>query len=100
MNNKDLIITVSLNHLLCLQGKHLRCSNANEVKSVLLPLGDKNNNYSLSVVVTVKNGHEKVSTAVTAQVRQLPVITYLRAGGLEEFKLEHCPLDVLTFLFL
>ncbi|GAA6233697.1 polycystic kidney disease protein 1-like 2 isoform X1 [Lates japonicus] len=51
-------------------GKHLRCSNANEVKSVLLPLGDKNNNYSLSVVVTVKNGHEKVSTAVPAQVQK------------------------------
>ncbi|XP_019954244.2 polycystin-1-like protein 2 isoform X2 [Paralichthys olivaceus] len=49
-------------------GKHLRCSNANEVKSVFLPLGDKNNNYSLSVVVTVKNGDEKVTTAVTTQV--------------------------------
>ncbi|XP_053283068.1 polycystic kidney disease protein 1-like 2 [Pleuronectes platessa] len=51
-------------------GKHLRCSNANEVKSVFLPLGDKNNNYSLSVVVTVKHGDEKVTTTVTAQVRR------------------------------
>ncbi|XP_033504613.2 polycystin-1-like protein 2 [Epinephelus lanceolatus] len=51
-------------------GKHLRCSNANEVKSVFLPLGDKNNNYSLSVVVTVKNEHEKATTAVTTQVRK------------------------------
>ncbi|XP_022621079.1 polycystic kidney disease protein 1-like 2 [Seriola dumerili] len=49
-------------------GKHLRCSNANEVKSVLLPLGDKNNNYSLSVVVTVKNAYKKATTTVTAQV--------------------------------
>uniref|UniRef100_A0A665ST47 Polycystic kidney disease 1 like 2a n=1 Tax=Echeneis naucrates TaxID=173247 RepID=A0A665ST47_ECHNA len=48
-------------------GKHLRCSNTNEVKSVFLPLGDKNNNYSLSVVVTVKNGHEKANTTVTTQ---------------------------------
>uniref|UniRef100_A0A8C9XN42 Polycystic kidney disease 1 like 2a n=1 Tax=Sander lucioperca TaxID=283035 RepID=A0A8C9XN42_SANLU len=45
-------------------GKHLRCSNANEVKSVFLPLGDKNNNYSLSVVVTVKNDYEKDTTTV------------------------------------
>ncbi|XP_059209203.1 polycystin-1-like protein 2 [Centropristis striata] len=51
-------------------GKHLRCSNANEVKSVFLPLGDKNNNYSLSVVVTVKNEHEKATTTVSTQVRQ------------------------------
>ncbi|XP_039983123.1 polycystic kidney disease protein 1-like 2 [Xiphias gladius] len=51
-------------------GKHLRCSHANEVKSVFLPLGDKNNNYSLPVVVTVKNGYEKATTTVTTQVRQ------------------------------
>ncbi|XP_029354326.1 polycystic kidney disease protein 1-like 2 [Echeneis naucrates] len=51
-------------------GKHLRCSNTNEVKSVFLPLGDKNNNYSLSVVVTVKNGHEKANTTVTTQVQK------------------------------
>ncbi|XP_042342348.1 polycystic kidney disease protein 1-like 2 [Plectropomus leopardus] len=51
-------------------GKHLRCSNTNEVKSVFLPLGDKNNNFSLSVVVTVKNGYEKTTTAVTTQVRR------------------------------
>uniref|UniRef100_A0A672I0K4 Polycystic kidney disease 1 like 2a n=1 Tax=Salarias fasciatus TaxID=181472 RepID=A0A672I0K4_SALFA len=49
-------------------GKHLRCSNANDVKSVFLPLGDENSNYSLSVVVTVKNDHDKASTTVTAQV--------------------------------
>ncbi|XP_068452137.1 polycystin-1-like protein 2 [Clinocottus analis] len=51
-------------------GKHLRCSNANEVKSIFLPLGDKNNNYSLSVVVTVKNKYEKASTTVSTQVRK------------------------------
>ncbi|XP_032371632.1 polycystic kidney disease protein 1-like 2 [Etheostoma spectabile] len=51
-------------------GKHLRCSNANEVKSVFLPLGDKNNNYSLSVVVTVKNEYEKATTTVSTQVRK------------------------------
>ncbi|KAM7406118.1 hypothetical protein PAMP_000517 [Pampus punctatissimus] len=51
-------------------GKHLRCSNSNEVKSVFLPLGDKNNNYSLSIVVTVKNGYEKATTTVSTQVRK------------------------------
>ncbi|XP_042266661.1 polycystic kidney disease protein 1-like 2 [Thunnus maccoyii] len=51
-------------------GKHLRCSSANEVKSVFLPLGDKNNNYSLSVVVTVKNENEKATTTVATQVRK------------------------------
>ncbi|XP_026176225.1 polycystic kidney disease protein 1-like 2 [Mastacembelus armatus] len=49
-------------------GTHLRCSNTNEVKAVFLPLGDKSNNYSLSVVVTVKNENEKVTTSVTTQV--------------------------------
>ncbi|KAM3877020.1 polycystin-1-like protein 2 [Diretmus argenteus] len=52
------------------RGKHLRCSNANEVKSVFLPLGDKNNNYSLSVVVTVKNGYKNTTTTITTQVRK------------------------------
>ncbi|KAM4630467.1 polycystin-1-like protein 2 [Polymixia lowei] len=53
------------------QGKHLRCSYANEVKSVFLPLGDMNDNYSLLVVVTVKNGDDqKTTTTITTQVRQ------------------------------
>nr|XP_020466514.1 polycystic kidney disease protein 1-like 2 [Monopterus albus] len=51
-------------------GIHLRCSNTNEVKSVFLPLGDKNNDYSLSVVVTVKNEYEKANSTVTTQVRK------------------------------
>ncbi|KAM8893485.1 polycystin-1-like protein 2 [Spinachia spinachia] len=50
-------------------GKHLRCSKANEVKSVFLPLGDKKNNYTLLVVVTVQNKYEKISTTVSTQVR-------------------------------
>ncbi|XP_076592785.1 polycystin-1-like protein 2 [Chaetodon auriga] len=56
-------------NITCKAGKHLRCSNAHEVKSVFLPLGDKNNNYSLSVVVTVKNEYEKATTTVSTQVR-------------------------------
>ncbi|XP_034046435.1 polycystic kidney disease protein 1-like 2 [Thalassophryne amazonica] len=51
-------------------GKPLRCSSANEVKSVFLPLGDKNNNYSVSVVVTVKNEYEIITTTVNTQVRK------------------------------
>ncbi|XP_070762062.1 polycystin-1-like protein 2 [Enoplosus armatus] len=60
-------------------GKHLRCSNTQEVKSVFLPLGDKNNNYSLSVVVTVKNEHEKVNTTVSTQVRKSSSSTSVEA---------------------
>ncbi|KAK2854028.1 hypothetical protein Q5P01_006689 [Channa striata] len=51
-------------------GKHLRCSNANEVNSVFLPLGDKNHNYRLSIVATVKNKNDTVTTIVTTQVRK------------------------------
>ncbi|XP_047436040.1 polycystic kidney disease protein 1-like 2 isoform X3 [Mugil cephalus] len=57
--------------LYCLKtnaGKHLRCSNANEVKSVFLPLGDQNNDYKLSVVVTLTSEHEKATTTLTTQV--------------------------------
>ncbi|KAM7014972.1 polycystin-1-like protein 2 [Tautogolabrus adspersus] len=50
-------------------GKHLRCSNTNEVKSLFLPLGDENNNYSLSVVVTMQNENEKATTTISTQVR-------------------------------
>uniref|UniRef100_A0A8D3BLK0 Polycystic kidney disease protein 1-like 2 n=1 Tax=Scophthalmus maximus TaxID=52904 RepID=A0A8D3BLK0_SCOMX len=50
----------------------------NEVKSVYLPLGDKNNNYSLSVVVTVKNEYEKATATVTTQVCHPQVIKHVR----------------------
>lgn len=56
----------------CLQGNHLSCRNSPEVKSVYLPLGDQSNNYSLSVVVTVKNENETATTAVHTQVCYLP----------------------------
>ncbi|XP_061566502.1 polycystin-1-like protein 2 isoform X1 [Cololabis saira] len=49
-------------------GKHLRCSNANDVKSVFLPLGDENNNNILSMVVTVKNENATTTTTLAAQV--------------------------------
>ncbi|XP_078480345.1 LOW QUALITY PROTEIN: polycystin-1-like protein 2, partial [Lampetra planeri] len=52
------------------KGSHLRCSNADVVKSVFLPLGDKNNDFRLSIVVTVKNRFQETSTTVHAQVRQ------------------------------
>ncbi|XP_028258061.1 polycystic kidney disease protein 1-like 2 [Parambassis ranga] len=52
-------------------GKQLWCSNANEVKSkVFLPLGDVNKNYNLSIIVTVRNAHELVTTTITTQIRQ------------------------------
>nr|XP_054588101.1 polycystic kidney disease protein 1-like 2 isoform X1 [Nothobranchius furzeri] len=51
-------------------GKHLRCSKTNEVKSVFLPFGDENNNYSLSVVATMKNEYTTSTTTLTTQVRK------------------------------
>lgn len=51
-----------------LEGNHLRCSDTAEVKSLYLPHGDQNNNYSLMVEVTVKNDHEKFTTTIPTQV--------------------------------
>ncbi|XP_057707318.1 polycystic kidney disease protein 1-like 2 isoform X1 [Corythoichthys intestinalis] len=51
-------------------GKHLRCSNLESVKSILLPAGDENNNYNLSIVVTVKNDNSEATTTVHTQVRK------------------------------
>ncbi|XP_072321390.1 polycystin-1-like protein 2 [Eucyclogobius newberryi] len=51
-------------------GKHLKCSDAHEMKAVFLPLGDKNNNFSLSLMVTVKNENKKASTNITTQIEQ------------------------------
>ncbi|XP_039867914.1 polycystic kidney disease protein 1-like 2 [Simochromis diagramma] len=51
-------------------GTHLRCSTSNEVRSVFLPLGDANNKYSLSVVVTVKNERKTATSTVITQVRK------------------------------
>ncbi|XP_059927849.1 polycystin-1-like protein 2 isoform X1 [Gadus macrocephalus] len=61
------------NCLYCLktkQGQQLRCSDSDELKSVSLPLGDKNNNYSLTMVVTVKNGDKDNDMTITTQVRK------------------------------
>ncbi|XP_075878911.1 polycystin-1-like protein 2 [Nelusetta ayraudi] len=49
-------------------GNHLRCSDTEEVKSLYLPLGDMNNNYSLLIVVTVKNEYDKANTTILTQV--------------------------------
>ena len=49
-------------------GQQLRCSDSDELKSVSLPLGDKNNNYSLTMVVTVKNGDKDNDMTITTQV--------------------------------
>lgn len=40
-----------------------------------LPLGDMNNNYSLTVVVTVKNEHGTTTTTVPTQVCYLVYLT-------------------------
>ncbi|XP_053722204.1 polycystic kidney disease protein 1-like 2 [Synchiropus splendidus] len=50
-------------------GKHLRCSPANVLKSVYLPHGDERSNYSLTVVVTVKNQFKELTTDIPTQVR-------------------------------
>lgn len=58
-----------------LLGNHLRCSTAAEVKSVYLPLGDMTKNYSLTVVVTVKNEYGTTTTTVPTQVCYLLYLT-------------------------
>ncbi len=87
-------ITTALSHLFYLEGKHLRCSNAHEVKSVFLPLGDKNNNYSLSVVVTVKNEYDEATTTVSTQVCHLAVVVcFIERRWVIEIQIEEtgCP---------
>nr|XP_033472921.1 polycystic kidney disease protein 1-like 2 [Epinephelus lanceolatus] len=49
-------------------GKHLRCSNNNEVKAVFLPLGDSSSNFKLNIKATANNGSFVASTTVTAEV--------------------------------
>ncbi|KAL7385772.1 hypothetical protein ABVT39_028164 [Epinephelus coioides] len=50
------------------EGKHLRCSNNNEVKVVFLPLGDSSSNYKLNIKATANNGSFVAGTTVTAEV--------------------------------
>ncbi|XP_071389094.1 polycystin-1-like protein 2 [Centroberyx affinis] len=50
------------------EGKHLRCSKKNEVKSVFLPSGASISNYSLTIVATAKTGKDTFSTTITTQV--------------------------------
>ncbi|XP_034430206.1 polycystic kidney disease protein 1-like 2 [Hippoglossus hippoglossus] len=49
-------------------GKHLRCSNSNDVAFVFLPLGDSSSNYNLIITATVTKDSFVVSTTITAQV--------------------------------
>ncbi|XP_075325387.1 polycystin-1-like protein 2 [Odontesthes bonariensis] len=62
-------------------GKHLRCSNANEVKSVFFPSGDEKNDYILSVLVTVKNDDGNTSV-VTLQSAVKDTVSQLEQKGL------------------
>ncbi|XP_071754722.2 polycystin-1-like protein 2 [Centroberyx gerrardi] len=50
------------------EGKHLRCSTENEVKSVFLPSGTSISNYSLTIVATAKTGKDIFNTTITIQV--------------------------------
>ncbi|CAG5856045.1 unnamed protein product [Menidia menidia] len=59
-------------------GKHLRCSNSNELKSIFLPSGDENNDYNLSVLVTVKNEYTTTTTEIATKVRKSSDSTSIR----------------------
>ncbi|XP_042283303.1 polycystic kidney disease protein 1-like 2 [Thunnus maccoyii] len=50
------------------EGKHVRCSKNNEVKSVFLPLGDSSSNYNLIITATAKNNGFVANTTITTQV--------------------------------
>ncbi|KAM9346888.1 polycystin-1-like protein 2 [Symphorus nematophorus] len=50
------------------EGKHLRCSETNEAKSVFLPLGDSSSNYNLIITAAAKNSRVVASTTITTQV--------------------------------
>ncbi|KAK5861395.1 hypothetical protein PBY51_022796 [Eleginops maclovinus] len=49
-------------------GKHLLCSNNNEVKSVFLPLGNSSYNYTLIIKATAINSSYEANTTITAEV--------------------------------
>lgn len=72
MNNSELIPFEPL-IAYCFEGNHLHCGHTKEVKSLYLPLGDVNSNYSLSIVVTVKNEHDRANTTILTQVCVLPL---------------------------
>ncbi|XP_036400112.1 polycystic kidney disease protein 1-like 2 [Megalops cyprinoides] len=51
------------------KGNYLHCGNQQNVKSLFLPLGDKNSNYKLTISVSVKNTEGlTISTALTPRV--------------------------------
>ncbi|KAM7380789.1 hypothetical protein PAMP_004062 [Pampus punctatissimus] len=50
------------------EGKQVRCSKNNEVKSVFLPLGDSSSNYNLIIKATAKHSSFVERTTITAQV--------------------------------
>ncbi|KAF3842903.1 hypothetical protein F7725_001752 [Dissostichus mawsoni] len=49
-------------------GKHLLCSNTNEVMSVFLPLGNSSCNFTLIIKATAKNSSYEANTTITAEV--------------------------------
>uniref|UniRef100_A0A8C9YDZ1 Polycystic kidney disease 1 like 2a n=1 Tax=Sander lucioperca TaxID=283035 RepID=A0A8C9YDZ1_SANLU len=59
------------------KGKHLRCSNNNEVKSVFLPLGD-----NLIITATANNSSFVASTTLTAKVQDFTTAS----GSLDDLK--------------
>uniref|UniRef100_UPI0037E779AE polycystin-1-like protein 2 n=1 Tax=Semicossyphus pulcher TaxID=241346 RepID=UPI0037E779AE len=49
-------------------GKHLQCTEDNEVKSIFLPLGDSESNYNVVIKATAKNVSFVASTTIKTQV--------------------------------
>ncbi|XP_074551429.1 polycystin-1-like protein 2 [Halichoeres trimaculatus] len=50
------------------EGEHLRCTEDNTLKSIFLPLGDKNSNYKLVIKADAKSGSFEASTTITTKV--------------------------------
>ncbi|KAM6978376.1 polycystin-1-like protein 2 [Tautogolabrus adspersus] len=63
-------------------GKHLRCTKNNEVKSVFLPPGDRKSNYTLIIKATAKKSSFVASTAITTKVQDYTPPSGSSGGGL------------------
>ncbi|XP_041663058.1 polycystic kidney disease protein 1-like 2 [Cheilinus undulatus] len=50
-------------------GKHLRCSQSNEMASVFLPPGDSETNYKLIITATAKNSSFTASATIATKVK-------------------------------
>ncbi|XP_034041945.1 polycystic kidney disease protein 1-like 2 [Thalassophryne amazonica] len=65
------------------EGKHLRCSDNNQLKFVYLPLGDSASNYNLLIMATARDKSSVYSTTITTQVRNSSSISSPSVSSLQ-----------------